>query len=136
MAETKPRKLGKKESRDLDVEIRFLEGLVRRDPAYIEALQLLGDDYTRRGRVADGLSVDIQLKTLRPNDPDVLFNLACSLALSRDFEAAADELCRALEAGYRDFRWMSRDPDLAALKKHPAYRRVRALVKTLGTAVT
>jgi hypothetical protein len=136
MAETKPRKLGKKESRDLDVEIRFLEGLVRRDPAYIEALQLLGDDYTRRGRVADGLNVDIQLKTLRPNDPDVLFNLACSLALSRDFEAAADELCRALGAGYRDFRWMSRDPDLAALKKHPAYRRVRALIKTLGTAVT
>ena len=136
MAEPKPRKLGRKEFRDLDVEIRFLEGLVGRDPAYIEALQLLGDDYTRRGRVSDGLRIDMQLKTLRPNDPDVLFNLACSLALSGEFETAADELCRAMAAGYRDFRWMSRDPDLAKLKKHPAFRRVRTMIKALGTAVT
>ena len=83
MAAPKPRKLGRKETRDLDVEIGFLEGLVARDPGYIEALQLLGDDYTRRGRVEDGLRVDQRLKGLRPGDPDVHFNLACSLALTR-----------------------------------------------------
>ena len=43
-------KLSSREQRDLDIEIQFLEGVVRRDQRYVEALQLLGDDYTRRGR--------------------------------------------------------------------------------------
>ena len=34
--------LSNKEKRDLDVEISFLEGLTKRDPKYVEALQLLG----------------------------------------------------------------------------------------------
>ena len=131
MAAPKPRKLGRKETRDLDVEIGFLEGLVARDPGYIEALQLLGDDYTRRGRVEDGLRVDQRLKGLRPEDPDVHFNLACSLALARDFEAAADALCMAIELGYRDFRWLRRDPDLASFRRHKAYQRVRLRMNSL-----
>ena len=32
-----------------------LEGLVRRAPDYVDALQLLGDDYTSRGRIREGL---------------------------------------------------------------------------------
>ena len=58
MAKQSDRKLSRRQVRDLDVEIGFLEGLVRRDPGYIEALQLLGDDYSDRGRPADGLCVD------------------------------------------------------------------------------
>jgi len=38
---THSRKLTRKETRELDVKIAFLEGLVARDSAYIEALQLL-----------------------------------------------------------------------------------------------
>ena len=42
----KPRsRLTRKEQRDLDVEIGFLEGVVHRDPKYVEALQVLGDNY-------------------------------------------------------------------------------------------
>lgn len=135
MSDNKSRRLGRRESRDLDVEIGFLEGLVRRDPSYIEALQLLGDDYTRRGRIEDGLKVDRQLQTLRPHDPEVLFNLACSLALSGNHPGAIQELLNAIEAGYRDFRWLSRDPDLAKLRKDPAYRTVRNKIKALKSAV-
>ena len=65
MSQAKQQKLGKRETRDLDVEIGFLEGLVGKDPEYVEALQLLADDYTRRGRINDGLRVDHQLKRER-----------------------------------------------------------------------
>lgn len=123
--------MGRRETRDLDVEIGFLEGLIARDPAYVEALQILGDDYTRRGRVRDGLKVDRRLKDLRPDDPDVLYNLACSLALSRDFGGAAQELLRAFDLGYRDFRWVRRDPDLSAFRRQPAYQAVRLRMKEL-----
>ena len=34
--------LTRQEKRDLDIEIGFLEGIVSRDPAYVDALQLLG----------------------------------------------------------------------------------------------
>ena len=46
------KKLTRQEQRDLDVEISFLEGIVRRDSDYVEALQILGDAYTRRFRDA------------------------------------------------------------------------------------
>lgn len=124
------RQLSPREARDLDIEISFLAGLTRRDPAYVEALLLLGDAYSRRGRFHETLQVDQQVARLRPEDPHVLFNLACSQALTGHFEATYDTLLRALDAGWRDLRRLSRDPDLAAFRKHPLYRRLRQRLKS------
>ncbi len=70
------KKLTRLEQRDLDIEIAFIEGVIRRDPRYVEALQILGDDYTRRGRLIEGLKIDEQLAKLRPDEPLVHYNLA------------------------------------------------------------
>ncbi len=72
------RELTPREARDLDVEIGFIEGVVRRDPLYVDALRVLGDSYTRRGRYIEGLRVDQELSRLRPDDALVSYNLACS----------------------------------------------------------
>ena len=53
-----------------------MEGVVRRDPRYVEALQLLGDNYTKRGRYSEGLNVDERLAELEPENPMVFYNLA------------------------------------------------------------
>ena len=82
--------LSRQEQRNLDIEIGFIEGVIRRDPQYIEALQILGDDYTRRGKFSEGLQVDERLAQLRPDDSLVQYNLACSYALTEQFEAAVD----------------------------------------------
>ncbi len=126
-----PKKLTRSQQRNLDIEIGFLEGVIRRDPHYMEALQLLGDDYTQRGRFVDGLKVDEQLARLRPADAQVHYNLACSCALTGQFEAAVEALGRAIDLGYRNFSWLSRDPDLAELREHPLYKKVRAKVRSL-----
>lgn len=127
-----PRKrLSRKEQRELDIEIGFLEGVVRRDPGYVEALQVLGDDYTKRGRFLDGLKIDEALASLRPDDSLVHYNLACSYSLNKQLDCAAASLERALSLGYRDFKWMAEDPDLANLRQHPAYRKIRAQIRTL-----
>ena len=120
-----------REAKDLDIEIGFLEGVVRRDPAYVEALQVLGDNYTRRGRFHEGLSVDLVLSRLRPDDALVQYNLACSCALTHQPEAALAALHRALDLGYRDFNWLRRDPDLAGLRKHPLFKSIRARIREL-----
>ena len=41
---TDKKKLSRQQQQDLDIEIGFLEGIVRRDPQYTDALKLLGDD--------------------------------------------------------------------------------------------
>jgi tetratricopeptide (TPR) repeat protein len=125
------KKLSRDEKRNLDVEISFIAGVVQKDPDYVEALQILGDDYTKRGRFVDGLKIDEQLARLRPHDPTVLYNLACSYSLTDRTEEAFIALHRALAAGYDDFKWMAQDPDLETLREHPLYDEVRTKIKAV-----
>ena len=131
MAKPSERPLSRRDARNLDIEIGFLEGLVRRDPQFVDALELLGDDYTSRGRFQEGLRIDRRLKNLRPDDPDVRYNLACSLALTRRYADAIAELGAALDLGFSDWRHLARDPDLAAVRRRPEYAGIRERLRRL-----
>jgi tetratricopeptide (TPR) repeat protein len=127
-----PRKRAtRQELRDLDQEILFLAGIVRRDPTYVEALQILGDDYTRRGHFAEGLKIDELLCKLRPDDSLVHYNLACSYSLTDQFDLAIMALESSINLGYRDFKWMAQDPDLKNLREHAEYKKIRMKVRQL-----
>ena len=132
---TSRKRLSRQEKRDLDIEIGFLEGVVKRDPSYLDALQILGDDYTKRGKYLAGLQIDQQLAQLKPRDAMVFYNLACSYSLTENYEEAVDALEQAIHFGYRDFAWLAEDPDLEDLRKQPAYRRIRAKVRKLRVKV-
>jgi tetratricopeptide (TPR) repeat protein len=129
------RALTPRQERDLDIEIGFIEGVVRRAPDYADALQVLGDGYTRRGRYEEGLKIDEQLAQLRPKDALVHYNLACSYGLADQVERAVATLHRALDLGYRDFKWMRRDPDLRKVRKHALYRQIRERILSLEAPV-
>lgn len=118
----RPKKTSTEKQRDLDLEIGFLEGLVRRDPQWSDALKLLGDDYTSRGRIRDGLRVDEQLTQLCPDDAYVFYNLACSYSLADKLDDAFVALDRAFQLGYDDVKWLAKDPDMAKLRRHPAFK--------------
>jgi tetratricopeptide (TPR) repeat protein len=126
-------KLTPRQKRDLETEIGFMEGIVLRDPAYVEALQILGDDYTKDGRFADGLRVDEQLAGLRPQDALIQYNLACSYSLVKSYQNAADAIERAIDLGYHDFGWLSRDPDLRSFRRTTHFKRVRAKIEAVKT---
>jgi tetratricopeptide (TPR) repeat protein len=121
--------------RDLDIKIQFMEGLVRRDPDYVDALQLLGDHYTQNGRYTNGLKVDEHLAHLEPRSPLVFYNLACSCSLTGQFDRAVSALEMALQLGYRDFRWLARDPDLHQLRQQPVYRDIEAKIRRMKVKV-
>ncbi len=125
------KKLTRQEQQDLDVEIGFIEGILKREPGYVEALQIIGDAYTRRGRYADGLRVDEQLARICPDNALVHYNLACSYSLLDQCDDAGLAMERSLNLGYRDFKWIAIDPDLRNLRKHAIYRQIRAKVRTL-----
>ncbi len=118
------RKNTRAQYRELDVKIGFMEGIVRRDPDYVDALQLLGDHYTQRGRFSEGLNVDERLARLEPRNPIVYYNLACSYSLTDQFDRAAQALEKALELGYKDYAWLAKDPDLKKFRQQPAFQSI------------
>jgi hypothetical protein len=107
--------------RDSEFEVGFFESVLRHDAQCVEAIEILGGLYTKLGRISDGLKMDRKLVRLQPTNPTAHYNLACSLALSKRNSDALRSLRQAIGLGYRDFEWMSHDPDLQGLKKIPAF---------------
>ncbi len=105
-------------------EITFYEGILKKAPKFVEVIELLGGLYTSTGRIDDGLKMDRKLVRLRPDNPVVHYNLACSLTLKRRLRDALNALTKAVELGYRDVKWMREDPDLENLRGHPAFQRL------------
>jgi tetratricopeptide (TPR) repeat protein len=110
-------------SDDLLFEIAFYEGLLKKIPLFVEALICLGDLYTKNGQYEKGLAIDRRLAALRPDDPIVLYNLGCSLALVGQIDAAFATIKRAVDCGYQDFIHMAKDPDLATLHRDERFRK-------------
>jgi Flp pilus assembly protein TadD len=124
--EQSPRNGKRSKRQDLEFEIAFFGGLARRDPRCVEALQLLGDAYTKSGELKRGLQIDRRLARLCPADPIVFYNLCCSLALLNRVDDAFAALERAVRLGYRDAKWLAKDPDLANLRNDRRFDRIRA----------
>ncbi len=102
---------------DLDFQIAFFEGVLRRRPDYVDVLTVLGEIYTRKGLYRKGLKVDKKLSMLRPDDPYVHYNLACSFSLIGDLSKSFEAIERALRLGYEDIAFMCKDPDLSNLRQ-------------------
>ena len=65
-----------------------------------------------------------QAMQLAPNDPLVLYNAACVLAMLGEDERALDGLERAIEAGVAVGDWIKHDPDFASLRGHPRFQAI------------
>lgn len=124
LRQQKPERL-KAPKEDLEFEIRFFEGIAKRDPNYVEALQILGDAYTKTGQWDKGLEIDQKLARLCPANALVFYNLACSFSLMKRVDEAFAALDQAVRLGYDDARWLNRDPDLKNLREDNRFRRIR-----------
>ena len=129
------RKLTRKEQRDIDIEIDFMEGIIQRDAGYLAAWKALSECYSRRSRFDDGLRADEILARLEPNDPAVLYNLACSYSLAKNLDKAVSTLSRAITNGFTDFKWLLRDPDLVNLRKDPIFKKIWVAISALQSGV-
>lgn len=112
------------EQSQLDFEIDFYAGIVARRPDYIDVLRVHGNNLTIKGRHREGLEIDHQLISLRPNDPLAHYNIACSFALLKKPDLSIKSLRRAVELGYRDFRYMREDRDLEGVRQDPRFRQL------------
>jgi tetratricopeptide (TPR) repeat protein len=112
------------EQSQLDFEIQFYGGILERNPTYVDVLRAQANNLTLKGRYAEGLQIDKRLVQLRPNDALAHYNLACSYALLKRPDQAIKTLRRAVELGYRDFRYMKEDRDLDSIRHDPRFRQL------------
>ncbi len=112
------------EQSQLDFEIDFFSGILERKPDYVDVLRVMGNNLTLKGRYAQGLVIDRRLVQLRPKDALAHYNLACSYSLLKRAEQALISLRRAVELGYRDFRYMREDRDLDYIRHDPRFRQL------------
>lgn len=114
----------KRKKRDLDFEISFYEGILKRDPNLVDVLIPLGHAYTDGGYYEKGLDIDLRLSRLNPKDPVVFYNLACSYSVLGQITPALGSLEKALSLGYNDFRFLMIDPDMENLRKSPRFEQL------------
>ena len=98
------------------IEMNFLEQVRRRCPADRPGNEVLGDLYTKVGRIEDGLDVDLALTRAHPDDAYVWYNLGCSYALIGQKDEAFVALGRAVDLGYCDFEWFMKDDNLDGIR--------------------
>jgi Flp pilus assembly protein TadD len=107
-----------------DFELNFYSSILARHPDYIDVLRALATLLSMKGRFADGLKVEKRLVELRPADPLAHYNLACSYARMNRRGLSIKTLRKAVELGYRDFRYMREDNDLDPLREDPRFRKL------------
>jgi tetratricopeptide (TPR) repeat protein len=107
---------------DDEFTIWFLEGVLEKYPTYVECLMYLGNAYTVTGMHEKGLEADLKLERLRPKDPFVHYNLACSFSLMGMFSESLGSLEKAIDLGYDDLAHLVNDSDLDSLRDEDGYK--------------
>jgi tetratricopeptide (TPR) repeat protein len=113
-----------REQSQRDFEIEFLERVLERDPYFVEAIRVQGNNLAAKGQYARALQLDRRLVRLVPDDAIAWYNLACTYAVLGMIDPAFSALQRSLEVGYRFFERLRQDPDLKTLRRDPRFLRL------------
>jgi non-specific serine/threonine protein kinase len=106
---------------------RALERQLELVPDDVRARILLAVQYASIGRSSDAIAQLERAVHLRPDDGNTLYNAACVYGLLGRAAEALDMVRRAIKAGYSNFDWVRRDPDLALLKNDAEFKALVGL---------
>jgi serine/threonine protein kinase/Flp pilus assembly protein TadD len=96
-------------------------------PEDVRARVLLSSGLAEAGEVDESIRHLQTAVALRPNDPNILYNAACTYGvLARKTEALAT-LKKAIAAGWGNPNWAARDSDLDCLHDDPEFRKLVGL---------
>lgn len=91
-----------------------------KDPGFMKIFNR-GIETLHRKEYAEGIAVFGGLYEKYPRNRLVLYNLACAYSLNGEKEKAVEFLQKAVVAGFVDFKWIEKDPDLEGIRKMPEY---------------
>jgi non-specific serine/threonine protein kinase len=112
--------------------MHVLEQQLENVPEDVRARILLANHYASFGREDDSVRQLQTAAALSPGESNVLYNAACTYGVLGRKPEALETLRKAIEAGYANLDWASKDPDLACLHGDPEFERLMG--KAAGTA--
>lgn len=93
-------------------------------PEDVRARMLLANTYAFLGNKNDAAEQLEKAVAMRPNDASTLYNAACTYGLLELKTEALAMLRRAIDCGFSDIEWISRDTDLSCLHGEPDFKRL------------
>jgi non-specific serine/threonine protein kinase len=119
-------KLGRTEERKaLQARMRkVLEQQLDLVPEDVRARILLAGNYAEVARRTDAVRELERAVTMRFNDPNVLYNAACTYGIMNMKQEALGMLKKAKAAGYANLDWATNDPDLACVHDDPEFKQM------------
>ena len=123
-------KLGRKAKADSTRRrgVRVVEERLRLNPGDVRALYMGANGLIALGETEKGLEWASLALVMDPNEPMVLYNVACIYSVAGKTEDALDYLERAAKKGLSQREWCEQDSDLDPLRDHP---RFKALLENL-----
>jgi serine/threonine protein kinase/Flp pilus assembly protein TadD len=107
-------------------QIQVLQEQLRQVPEDARAWILLASDHASLGESEAAMRELQKATSLRPRDPIIVYNAACTYGVMNKKTEALELLKRLGEVGNFSFDWASRDPDLACLHEDPEFQRLVA----------
>ena len=93
-------------------------------PFHEEALHWAGHGYWLNGDVETAEALIEASIAVGGTEAEMIYDLACTRALQGDTDGALVRLEEAIEAGFRNWTHIERDPDLVSIRSHPGYAEV------------
>ena len=106
---------------------RALERQLELVPDDVRARILLAVGYAHVGRADEAVAHLQRAVQLRPDDGNTLYNATCVYGVLGRAADALAMLKRAIGAGYANFDWVRRDPDLTLLRDDPDFKALVGL---------
>lgn len=105
-----------------EFESEFWGRVLERQPYYEDVLRRQAEALAKAGHYQQLLPLDRRLVELRPQDPLVYYNLACTLSRLSLLPEAVQTLKTAIRLGYDDFGHIETDLDLEPLRDLPEFK--------------
>jgi thioredoxin-like negative regulator of GroEL len=104
--------------------VQALESHLKLVPDDARGRSHLALDYVAGGRPDDAIREMQFAVALRPDDANLLYNVACIYCNMNRKTEALESIGKAWEAGFRNADWARRDPDLGLLHGDPEFDRL------------
>ena len=114
--------------------VRIAEERLKLNPDDARALYMGANGLVSLGEVDKGLEWARQAIELDPNDPMLLYNVACIQSLAGKVADALDSLEKSIRNGLTEKRWLERDSNLDPLRLHPRYQELLELIEQFAPA--
>jgi tetratricopeptide (TPR) repeat protein len=108
--------------------VELVEGRLIRNPEDVRALYMGANGLVALGENIKGLEWAREALAMDPDEPMVLYNVACIQSLAGEIEEAIDTLERSVKNGLTQKSWIEHDSNLDPLRSHPRFQAVVALL--------